>query len=99
MFMKLLISETSVKRFLNKEKYNKGKLGDSIEKLAILYFRDPSIICDTVCIYSNNQYMLIIMTNQYLEYDFETKLRLFIKKFIDVSLFVLVNVVDGCNDD
>lgn len=99
MFMKLLISETSVKKFFNKENVDKGKLGKAIEDLAVSYFRKPSIICDITSLYTNGQYMLLIMTSEYLEFDFESKLMSFIKKFIDIPVFVIITRVDGCNDD
>lgn len=101
--MKIIITEEQVKRF-KRDNLNHGKYGKKIEKLSHMYISEMNdSICDLVCINVNTDtsstYMVLILSSHYLSSSFESNLSKYIRSFIPVDVWVITNVVYGCNSD
>lgn len=93
--------DKSMKKFNRSHNPNKGKYGESIEKLAISYFNNPNTICDILCVHVPNakyydEYILMILMPYSID---ESKLQDYIKKFMPgIDVMVLVNTTHNCKD-
>lgn len=102
--MKIIISESQIKRF-NRDTLDHGKYGKKIEELAHLYMSEMNkSICDLVCININTDksstYIVLIMSPyHYFSSSFESKLSEYIRSFIPVDVWVMVNVNHDCKPD
>lgn len=98
--MKIIITEEQAKRF-SRETLDHGKYGKRIEELSHLYMSEMNkSICDLVCINVNtaesSTYMVLIISSQYLSSSFERSLTKYIRSFIPVDVWVMVNVNHDC---
>lgn len=101
--MKIIITEEQVKRF-KRDNLDHGKYGKRIEELSHLYMSEMNkSICDLVCINVNttesSTYMVLIISSQYLSSSFERSLTKYIRSFIPVDVWVMVNVNHDCKPD
>ena len=90
--MKYIITESQFKGF-NKDGLNYGKYGKLIEKLITEYMSESNI-CDMVAIESDTKedlYLVVILSNGYVNYNLTGKLTNYIKNFLPVEVFINID--------
>ena len=113
--MKYIITESQsafIKRRLNEsedkpmKKFNrdfssdKGEYGESIEKIALQYFKNPNDVCDIICLKSSDnehlgEYILLVLMPYSINGE---RLEKYIKNFIPVNITVLITTSNTCKD-
>lgn len=94
--MKIIITESQLNEILkfNKENINVDEITKLIETLVFDFVDFP--ICDIAVTKSNENdlYMVLILTPKNSRYNDDAKIQKFIKKYIPVDVFVLINETD-----
>lgn len=94
--MKIIITESQLNEILkfNKENINVDEITKLIETLVFDFADFP--ICDIAVTKSSDHdlYMVLILTPKSSRYNLDTSLQTFIKKYIPVDVFVLINETD-----
>lgn len=97
--MKFIVTESQIKKF-NKENLNKGKFGDAIEQVILMYL-EPYSICDVAVFQSEhdkNFYIGLIMFKGSSHYNLGGKIERFVKQFLPVNIMIMVtDIIDDPN--
>lgn len=101
--MKIIITENQLFEItkFNKEKIEKGKYADSIEKI-VVQFLGAKNVCDTAVVttsYLNNEpIVILVLVNKYFKSGIETKISNLVKSFIPVEnvIVIVTESTEGC---
>lgn len=90
--MKYIISESQFKG-LKKDKINRGKYGKLIERLITEYMGESNI-CDIAAIVSDSSedfYLVVVLSNGYVNQNLTIKLHQYIKHFLTIDVFINID--------
>lgn len=97
--MKYIITETQIDSTLTNLKRsnstNRGKLSDVIEELTLSYFSDIKI-CDVVAPYSDDSYIILVLSADYISDVREKKLEKHLESLIGVDSVVVTLQNQNC---
>jgi hypothetical protein len=96
--MKYIITETQLDSTLTSLKRGtttRGKLSDVIEELTFSYFSDIQI-CDVVAPYSNDSYIILVLTSDYISEMRENKLEKHIESLVGADNIVVTLQNQNC---
>lgn len=101
MFMNVIVKDSTIKKIFDRGDSILGKYSEAIESIALGYFSDQSIICDLIAVKSpvNEEYILLVLTNQTMSTEFRNKLSKHIADFIPTQVLVLMNYSPDCSLD
>jgi hypothetical protein len=101
MFMNVIVKDSTIKKIFDRGNSILGKYSDAIESIALGYFSDQSVVCDLIAITShgNDNYVLLVLTNQIISTDFRNKLSKHISDFIPTQVLVLITYSQDCSLD
>ena len=97
--MKYIITETQIDSTLTNLKKsnskNRGKLSDVIEELTLSYFSDIKI-CDVVAPYSDDSYIILVLSADYISDVREKKLEKYIESLVGAENIVVTLQNQNC---
>ncbi len=101
MFMNVIVKDSTIKKIFDRGDSILGKYSDAIESIALGYFSDQSVVCDLIAITShgNDNYVLLVLTNQIISTEFRNKLSKHIEDFIPTNVLVLITYSQDCSLD
>ena len=99
MFMNVIVKDSTIKKIFDRGDSILGKYSESIESIALGYFSDQSVVCDLIAITSpgNDNYVLLVLTNQIISTEFRNKLSKHIDDFIPTKVLVLITYSQDCS--
>ena len=99
MFMNVIVKDSTIKKIFDRGDSILGKYSEAIESIALGYFSDQSIVCDLIAINSplNDNYVLLVLTNQIMSTEFRNKLSKHIDDFIPTKVLVLITYSQDCS--
>jgi hypothetical protein len=90
--MKYIITESQFER-LKKDKINRGKYGKLIERLITEYMGESNI-CDIAAMVSDSRedfYLVVVLSNGYVNHNLSGKLHRYIKNFLPIDVFINID--------
>lgn len=96
--MKYIINEEQINSTLvnlKRNASNRGKLSNIIEELTFSYLSDIKI-CDVVAAYSDDSYITLVLTSDYISNSREKKLERYIESLVGVHNIVVTLRNENC---
>ena len=75
-----------MKTFNRNTNIDQGKHGESIERIALQYFKHPDHICDLLCLKDRDGYILLVLSTRFFDNE---KLESYINQFVPLNIIVL----------